>query len=566
MPTSSIEEIEQLLRAGRLTELTADRVELKSSWRQDYGKDISALANCTDNEPGWLVVGVDDSGTISGKDYGWLQKTEHEIANHINQMLAPVWAATVFTRQYDNGCCIFIFIKNPGEVTDWNGKAYKLSGTSSQPMSPEERISLTLKLPGEDFSKTPDLSPTNSSLVMEFAEKVKEAHPGEFPEDLSALSSTDVLRRLKIFQTATAAILFGRYPVRIAYLDKDDEILSQETKRGAYSVLSDAFIETIQNWTRTQATSLRGNTTATSTEIPYPLKALREVLANAVAHAMYHRSEGDILIELRPKRISVSNSCGKEARAFSKKWFARETHANNKLLMQSLRSAQIADELGSGKSRVFRLMVESGKREPIIEFSEFEFGAKWSITLYNELENLPLLELVSRFRETFTDSEKARIATALVLWRNRSWSEVVSRLDEHFQRVAVEVIQSAESPVFVIGEEIFPRRWVNVALTGQMSRRFTQIEEKQIKTALQRAAFENNRQGYITSELARQLIGLSNTQSETVQLSNLFKKWKDAGEIQMVKRGQWKFLSESEKQTKVIMTILDRFTKQIIEQ
>ncbi len=95
-----------------------------------------------------------------------------------------------------------------------------------------------------------------------------------------------------------------------------------------------------------------------------------------------------------------------------------------------------------------------------------------------------------------------------------------------------------------------------LALTGQESKRFNPAEELKVKTVLQRFAFQDQRNGYIGSDEARQIIGLSNTQSEIVQLSNLFKKWSELKEIEMVKRGHWRFISETERNTRVIMSLL----------
>ena len=52
---------------------------------------------------------------------------------------------------------------------------------------------------------------------------------------------------------------------------------------------------------------------------------------------------------------------------------------------------------------------------------------------------------------------------------------------------------------------------------------------------------KENRAGYITNKEARQLFGLSNSQSEIVQLSKLFQQWKKNDFIEKgERRRDWK--------------------------
>ena len=546
MPKLNIDRLIELLEAGQLLEVTEVRVELKSDWQQEHGKDISAIANHSDFTGGWVVIGVNDQGKLLGKDSDWLRQTEAVVSNQINQYLVPSWAAKgVEGKSLPGGSCIIIEIQNPGEVTEWNNKAYKVTGTVSTLMTPDEQLSLSLRLPGEDYSKTPDPQPVDGSLVMEFAKKLQEVDPAEFSDDLASVAPTDILKKLCLFETTTAAILFGGYKFRIIRYEINGDILDQEEKSGEYYALSDNFIAQIQAWTRKQGTVLRGQTASAIEETPYPTKALREILANAVAHALYSRDQGNIVIELRPDRLTVSNNCSLEAKSFTKKWFSRDNYSRNKLLMRTLRAAKVTDEAGTGKSRIFRMMIESGKREPVVDFLELRNMGRWSITLYNEEQNLHLLALIKRFKESFSDPDKYRIATALVLWRESSWPEIQEKLDEHFMRVALEVMKSDASPVYRINDRLFAKRWVTVGLTGQMSKRFTEAEEEQILQVLKNYAFNFDRKGNISTNEARSIIGLSNASSEVTQLSNLFRKWAEKKLVTLIKRGHWKFLSES---------------------
>ena len=73
--------------------------------------------------------------------------------------------------------------------------------------------------------------------------------------------------------------------------------------------------------------------------------------------------------------------------------------------------------------------------------------------------------------------------------------------------------------------KILLKRWVKIQLEGQESKVFSKSEENKFKEILQNYAYKENRAGYITNKEARQLCGLSNSQSEIVQLSKLFQQW-----------------------------------------
>ena len=536
------------MKASRLHEIDYPYLELKSTWDQKYGKDISAIANHESLQGGWLIIGIDDKGSLLHHHKQWAKKTEEEISQQINQFLSPYQAIKdVIVKKIRSSYCIFLDIQNPGDVTEWKGEAYRRSGTSSTRMKSDEHIALAMKLPGEDFSNQPWDGPTDPLLISSFAQKMANVDPSEFPkEDLSTLSSSDVLARLGLKDKMAAGILFGNFPVRIARYDSNDDIIENTEKKGVYHILTDDFIAQIQTWTKKQGTILKGHTTSVTEEYPYPPKVIREVLANAVAHALYQREQGAIIVDISPDHLTVRNNALLEAKIFVKQWFAKNTYVKNKLLMTILRAAKITDELGTGKTRIFRLIIESGRREPTIEFSEHPYFGKWKITIYNNQKNKNLKSLMDQFHQYFPKVH-ARIAMALVRLteQGHQWPSILERLDDYYKGIAFKVIEHSKAPIIIIDDKIFLRRWVDVALTGQASQSFTLAEEKQIEDALRAFAFQHSTEGFITTSEARELIGLSDSPSEATQLSNLFRKWRDKKIVKYIKRGHWQFVSSA---------------------
>ncbi len=108
------EDIISKLNEGTLLEHRYSNLELKSSWSQDCGKKISALANKNTQDFNWLCVGIDDGGNLLAKDEDWVKITERNISQHINQYLDPQQTCkSVTCQQLNNEWFIIIQFCNP---------------------------------------------------------------------------------------------------------------------------------------------------------------------------------------------------------------------------------------------------------------------------------------------------------------------------------------------------------------------------------------------------------------------------------------------------------------------
>ncbi len=529
----------------RRIEAQLEGVEFKKSWRQECGKSVSAIANDENIFKGWLVIGINDDGTLAGRDTIWLKKTEQIISNHIIQYLEPSWAVkSITSEKLQSSHCLFIEIQNSQDVVKWNSKAYRLIGTTSSEMKPHEVMALSLRLPGSDFSKAKyESNSYDPALVSAFAQKVVE-ELNDFQIEVDSISAKDILRKLNLIETNTAGILFGDFSCRVVHFDSNGDILVQKTQKGLYRILSDEFIDGLQNRSRKKGTIVRGNSISAIEETPYPIKALREILANAVAHSLYQKNQGDIVVEIHPNKITVRNNCSIEAKAFVEKWFSRMNNSSNKHLMNTLRLAHITDEQGTGKIRVFRLMLEAGKREPIVEFDDLVDHGKWSITLFNEESNEKIKEIANEIKQYFEDDDHWRLATALLLWREYNWSKIESFLDGNYKYMANKVLQNIYCPVLKYKNRLFLKRWAKVKLTGKNAKGFTEGEKEFLYNFLSNTSFESEQEGNISSADARKFIGLSDSSSEMAQLARLFSEWQEQGRIKMLKRGHWKFIEQ----------------------
>jgi predicted HTH transcriptional regulator len=389
---------------------------------KDYGRKISALGNRPDETAKWLCIGIADNGTLVGHDEKWARATEQTISQQVNKFLDPSQACIGITCHDFGGRWIIILkIENPGAVVKWQGAAYKATGTTLQQMDAAEVMELTVRLPGlSDYSAQECSGPASEDGIISFANRLFSRRP-----ELSAALETEeerneLLARIGIKDTNVARILFGNCPYRVVYYDGPEQVSGNTTGYGLANLLSDTFLESIESWTSEQ------------TGVPspiYPVRAVREALANAVAHAAYFENDGEIIIEAFEDCLSISNLCVRESEYFANKWFSRSHKTINRLLMESLRLSGHVDELGLGKNVIFAESLRNGKRPPQVNVEPGHRYDRWRLYLYGGHRDETQLRLLQRCRQTYPDERKALIANALVLWRDRPVAEIRKFID-----------------------------------------------------------------------------------------------------------------------------------------
>ena len=540
------EQVLNQLASGQLKE--DDTIEFKALWQQNSGQSISSISNGRGR--GWVIVGVNDQGNVTNNTSGQLMNQKNKIENHIRQYLKPSSAVQYISiENVKRKQCIFIEIRDPGEPVSWNERFYKRVGTQTEEMTPGEKKALELKRPGLDFSNFEYDGKIDSSLVVDFA--------GFLPQNngnWTKLSTNDILSKLNIKNKNVSGVLFGDFTFRLIHYKDEFSPLDQDEKQGLYRLLQDDFISHIQSWTRKRAMTLKPGSLSVQEEQPYPEEVLREVIVNAVAHSAFEKKGREIKVELYKNKIRVLNHCPSEAREFIEKRFSKEHFSHNPFLMKILRMAGFSDDLGTGKNKIFKTMIESGRREPVFEYQSHSknYGVL-SVTIYNEQPNKHFLKLLERFKQIYKNKnkDKYKIAAALVLWKDKPLKDILSYMDKYHHNLTLDVLKDSDSPFLVLRKtnsenktvfKILLKRWVKNQLEGQKSKVFSRSEEGELKEVLQEYAYKENKQGFINNKEARQLFDLSvDSQSEAVQLSKLFQRWAKEGFLEKTsKRGEWR--------------------------
>jgi predicted HTH transcriptional regulator len=533
------EELLERLRTGRLTEIDASNVELKRSWDQGNGKKISAFANRVSTAPQWMCIGVLDNGALAGHDQSWAKQTEETVSQHINKYLDPQITCLGITC-HEIGAQWFLLIKytNPGSVVYWNNSAYKAAGTTIDLMTQEEVMQLTVALPGlTDFSAQAYTSEYDRAMATEFAKAVAERRHGTTLESIGELPPADSLKRIGINNSNTERILFSDIRYRVVKYNREGTPIANDSYSGLYTLLRPKLLAEVQSWTQEQ---LR------LTSDPYPLKALKEGFANAVAHAAYFDSDGDVILELFPEKLCISNLCVRESQYFANKWFSRSHKTINRVLMEALRLAGFVDELGRGKNLIFAEFLRNGKKPPEVILEGGGRYDRWRLYLYASAQDRQQLRVFERLKEMYHDEHKALIANALVLWRGHTVSSIRQYVDGESSHTFAEVLADLNGPIFYYQkkDEIVLRRWVRILLgEGKDSKQLSVDEEEELLEFASKIHMDYNR-GYITPKELREHAGMGHTPSEVVLSSQILKRWTTQGKVKKVKKGLYQFLKK----------------------
>ncbi|MCK4517050.1 MAG: hypothetical protein KAU31_17445, partial [Spirochaetaceae bacterium] len=519
-------------------------IELKRSWKQEAGKKISFLANKNVEGTSWIVVGIEDSGIPANFDEPWAKKTEETISQHLNQYLDPTQSVKR-VQSVELASLVWIIvveIVNPGAVVRWNNRAFSGTGTTLKEMTPNEVMELTMTLPGlSDFTAQKSSHAANDDLVRTYAKQMEDKQSSGLFTDIARLDQHQILSQIRLAGTNASRILFGQTPYRLVFFDKDEEPIVNESRYGMFRFLTQDSIDEIVSWVRSMSGKL----------VKIPERAIKEGIANAVAHAAYFDADGDIMLEIHPNKVIISNLCWPESGHFANKWFSRSHNTVNNLLMEGLRVCGLVDELGRGKNLIYSESLRQGNLPPEVIIEPAGRFNRWRLFIYFESLVKEHVMMLDRLRNLYENEHKAQIANALVLWRDKKVAEIKRYIDGESFPLFEEVLKDFLGPVFYYKKDdsIVLRRWARfIVEEGKSSKRFNMAEEE----ILLQFAYEictKYENGILTSKEFRELASMGNTPSEITLGSNMLTKWTKAGILERLRKGTYRFAKIPESET-----------------
>lgn len=544
MKIQNITELKAEIEKEALTEHSFENVELKRDWSKEHGEKVSMLCNGITDINCFLVVGIEDNGRLSGQDNKWLESKLEIISQHFNQFLDPTIALSDLTTDTINGSRLIIAtVKNPGVVVKWNSGAWVGKGTTKKKLEEEEILELSLKLPGlTDYTKQAAAYIPDEEIVNGFCKM------GSFIYDERVLS------RFHLNNNKCGQILFGDASFRVIKYDENQNVESNETRNGVLNLLSASFWSEV----RTYYAPYFDDTKRISNDL------LREAFGNSVGHAAYHSNFGEIIVELHPTNLVISNLAYKEYISLANKWFSNAHKSPNPFLMETLRIIKKVDELGRGKKKLFSECLTNGFEAPLITITDAGRYKRWSLNIvfgYNSIRHAKTLNTLQEYYRN--DKEKSLIAFSLVLWNKKPFSEIAGYFDAHESKLAAEIIDDIKGPVFFWKEKdtLLLHRWVKVLIEeGKASKEFTVYEETQLLEKCRTFQTKYN-SGYITAKDFREIAHLSNSLSDKSLTSRTLGRWKRNGDIRQISKGNYQFNQPAivQNQESTLNTIVEAF-------
>lgn len=196
--------------------------------------------------------------------------------------------------------------------------------------------------------------------------------------------------------TVCSIMLFGKYP---QYFSPNLDIIAlvcpsvnyaEESENGERFIVNKRLDGTIPEMLESAVSFVRQNM-KTSTVIDseghrrdieeYPIKAIREIILNALIHRDYsiHSENEPIRIEMYPDRIEVSNPGGLYGRLTIDELGKMKGDVRNPFLAAALEIMDTTENRYSGIPTIYSEMKKAGKHEPKFE----SIRGSFKVTLYN---------------------------------------------------------------------------------------------------------------------------------------------------------------------------------------
>jgi ATP-dependent DNA helicase RecG len=365
--------IRELIRQGE-----SETLEFKRSLvlRDEIGTAISAFSNALG---GVIVIGVTDSGEISGVDIGanTIENEASYIKRHTDPKIFP------FIKVLEAGGKNIVAI----EVEESNDKpvffkkyAHKRVGKSNQRMSSSEMR----RLAHEDKPKLlwdgricedARLEDIDEEKVRWFLEKARFERRLEVSYDTPVIDALERLNLIKNNNLTNAAILlFAKRPQKFFLQSKVRCARYKGTTPVDFidlRVIEGTIVDQVEDAEKfilshiKKAAKIVGFKRVEALE--YPLNALREAIVNAICHRDY-ASSSDITIGIFDDRIEISNpGTLPEPLTPADLKHKHRSIPRNPLVANAFFMIRNVEQWGEGTNKIVQWCTEHGLREPDFE-------------------------------------------------------------------------------------------------------------------------------------------------------------------------------------------------------
>jgi len=359
--------------------------EFKQSWQDEAKKEIVSFAN---SNGGTVYIGIDDSGEIVGLDNS--KDLMEKIPNQIHDILGLILPVNL--RNQDGDEYIEIEIPKSSVPISCRGKYYKRSGSTKRELTGNELNRFIQSFSDTDWeafivdnAKFDELDLNTINLFRKISEE-RLSFSKETDSDIELLEKLGLIVEGKI--TRAALLLFGKNPqkyytastFKVGKFDSNGELIAQDIIAGNLFNQIEKVIEVLK--TKYLIFDIKFEGMKRIETLEYPIKALREIIVNALIHKDYIGTS--IQMRIHPDKLEIWNE-GKlpESIPVEKLFETHPSKPRNELMAKVFFSAEYIDAWGRGINKIIDACKEADL--PLPEFKE-DFGGL-QVNLFKDIYN-----------------------------------------------------------------------------------------------------------------------------------------------------------------------------------
>ena len=351
-------------------------IEWKESWRDEYLKWICGFANA---QGGKLYIGINDNGKIVGiENYSKLME---DLPNKIKDILGVF--AEINLLEKDVKKYIEIKVNRYDVPISLRGKYYVRTGSTLQELNGAPLNEFVLKRMGKTWDEVLEPRATMDDISEDTVKQfLKDAEVAKRINIENGISTEDLFDKLRIIENGVlkraALVLFGKDPgkffnsiyVKIGKFGKSDaDIVYHEVIENNLIRTKEEIINVLNTKFFIHPISIVGMQRYEGDE--YPVKAVREMILNALVHRDYFGVHTQI--RLQDDEFSVWND-GKLPEGITEAELKtnHRSRPRNPLIADVCFKAGYIDTWGSGTLRIIEECKNAGMPEPVLK--EFQGG------------------------------------------------------------------------------------------------------------------------------------------------------------------------------------------------
>lgn len=348
-------------------------------------KHLSSFANLPGG--GFLIYGVDDDGQIIGIEDKESRNIADTLANMARTSVEPQVTIKFITFSFYGKSLLGVYIEEsfekPVHIKNKGiERSYIRAGGQSRQMSRDELRRSIITSRSIRFGEIPAALSQDVlhrwENYFDFSSVIKRTIPAGIVDKEALnkyLTSLSLLYQVENSYAPTNLAVaccardfsklhsYEKFSIRMVEYSGNTKISAKRdiTVKTGYSLGLDNIVETIMSWVPYNEI-IEGATRVTYPAIPKI--AVREVIANAIIHRDYTKTDSEIMIELYSDRLEVTNPGGLLPELSVDRLIDHPSRTRNEVLADLMRKMNFCEERGSGIDKAV-ISVEASGLPPI---------------------------------------------------------------------------------------------------------------------------------------------------------------------------------------------------------